>query len=254
MVAKEYRSIEFERLCEIMDTLREKCPWDKKQTLKSLSHLTIEEIYELYDAIAEENSDHISEEIGDIMLHLVFYIKILNEKNGTTVNDVLKKLNDKLIFRHPHVYENQKDLTEEAVKKNWEQLKLKEGRKSILQGVPNALPAIIKAYRMQEKAAQVGFDWPNYQDVYDKFQEEIHELNEAIDLQNKDEIENEFGDVLFSLINMARHLKIDPEMALQKTNNKFKKRFEFIEDNAEKPLNEMSLNEMDILWNQAKTI
>lgn len=252
MVNKEYRSIEFERLCEIMDTLREKCPWDKKQTLKSLSYLTIEEIYELYDAISEDNLENISEEIGDIMLHLVFYIKILNEKNGITVNDVLKKLNDKLIYRHPHIYENQKDLTEEAVKKNWEQLKLKEGRKSILQGVPNSLPAIIKAFRMQEKAAQVGFDWPNYKEVYDKFQEEVTELDEAIEMQTKEEIENEFGDVLFSLINMARHLKIDPEMALQKTNNKFKKRFEFIEQHAEKPLQEMSLNEMDKLWNQSK--
>jgi XTP/dITP diphosphohydrolase len=243
---------EFNRLLQIMDDLREKCPWDQKQTLESLSHLTLEEVYELYDAILTNDTPNIKEEIADIMLHLVFYAKIMNENDGTTMDDILKKGNDKLISRHPHVYSEKQDLTEKEVKENWEKLKLKEGRKSIFSGVPKSLPALIKAYRLQDKAAHVGFQWDKISEVRDKMNEEIAELDEAIQLDNRDKIEDELGDVLFTIINYSRYLKIDPELALQRTNQKFIKRFQYIEDNANKPLANMSLEEMDVLWNEAK--
>lgn len=243
----------FERLLNVMDDLREKCPWDKKQTLESLRNLTIEETYELCDAILEEDLKGIEEEIGDIMLHMVFYAKIGSETGDFDIISALNKVCDKLISRHPHIYGDVKVENEEDVKRNWEQLKLKEGKKSVLSGVPNALPAMVKAYRMQEKTAKVGFEWEHLDDVYAKVIEEMDELQEAIALQQDDKIEEEFGDLLFSLINYARFIKVDPETALEKTNLKFKKRFEYIEKNAGKPLNEMSLEEMDLLWEKAKT-
>ena len=243
----------FERLLNVMDDLREKCPWDKKQTLESLRNLTIEETYELCDAILEEDLKGIEEEIGDIMLHMVFYAKIGSETGDFDITSALNKVCDKLISRHPHIYGDVIVENEEDVKRNWEQLKLKEGKKSVLSGVPNALPAMVKAYRMQEKTAKVGFEWEHLDDVYAKVREEMDELQEAIALQQEDKIEEEFGDLLFSLINYARFIKVDPETALEKTNLKFKKRFEYIEKNAGKPLNEMSLEEMDLLWEKAKT-
>jgi len=235
-----------------MDDLRERCPWDKKQTLESLSHLTLEEVYELYDAIVNNDTDNIKEEIADIMLHLVFYAKIMNEQDGTTIDDILKKGNEKLISRHPHVYGEKENLTETEVKENWEKLKLKEGRKSIFSGIPHSLPSVIKAYRLQDKAAHVGFQWDKISEVRDKLNEEITELDEAILSENTDKMEDELGDVLFSMINLSRYLKIDPELALQRTNQKFIKRFQYIENNAKKPLTDMSLEEMDALWNEAK--
>lgn len=243
---------EFNRLLTIMDDLREKCPWDQKQTLDSLSHLTLEEVYELYDAILNKDSKNIKEEIADIMLHLVFYAKIMNEEDGTTIDDILRKGNEKLIHRHPHVYGEHQDLTEKEVKENWEKLKLKEGRKSIFEGVPKSLPALIKAYRLQDKAAHVGFQWDHISEVREKLNEEIDELDEAILSQNQDKIEDELGDVLFSIINLSRYLKVDPELALQRTNKKFIDRFQYIETHATKPLSDMSLEEMDRLWNVAK--
>lgn len=243
---------EFNRLLTIMDDLREKCPWDQKQTLESLSHLTLEEVYELYDAILNKDTPNIKEEIADIMLHLVFYAKIMHEADGTTMNDILRKGNDKLVSRHPHVYGQKQDLTEKEVKENWEKLKLKEGRKSIFSGVPNSMPALIKAYRLQDKAAHVGFQWDKISEVRDKLNEEIAELDEAILSANQDKIEDELGDVLFTIINLSRYLKVDPELALQRTNKKFIDRFQYIETHAEKPLADMSLEEMDKLWVEAK--
>jgi XTP/dITP diphosphohydrolase len=218
----------FARLLKIMDELREKCPWDQKQTFQSLRNLTIEETYELADAILIEDLDEIKEEIGDIMLHMVFYAKIAEEKKAFNIADAINSCCDKLIHRHPHIYGDVKVNGEEDVIKNWEQLKLAEGKKSVLQGVPKSLPAMIKAYRMQEKTAQVGFEWENSAQVW------------------------EFGDVIFSMINYARFKGIDPETALERINLKFKNRFEYIEKNAEKDLNEMTLEEMDKLWNEAK--
>lgn len=243
---------EFNRLLTIMDDLREKCPWDKKQTLESLSHLTLEEVYELYDAILNKDTANIKEEIADIMLHLVFYAKIMHETDGTTIEDILRKGNDKLVSRHPHVYGEKEDLTETEVKENWEKLKLKEGRKSIFSGVPNSLPALIKAYRLQDKAAHVGFQWNDIKDVREKLNEEIAELDQAIISTNQDKIEDELGDVLFTIINLSRYLKVDPELALQRTNKKFIDRFQYIETHADKPLADMSLEEMDKLWVEAK--
>lgn len=247
-------SKEFSRLLTIMNDLREKCPWDKKQTLESLSHLTIEEVYELYDAILEGNIENLKEEIADIMLHLVFYAKILNEQDGTTIDNILHKGNEKLIQRHPHVYNNAENLSVEQVKENWEKLKLKEGRKSIFSGIPKSLPSVIKAYRLQDKAAHVGFQWDKIEEVQDKLQEEMDELHQAIRSDKLDAIEEEMGDVLFSLINLSRYLKIDPELALQRTNQKFIRRFNYIEENVTKPLTEMKLEEMDTLWNDAKKL
>lgn len=243
---------EFKRLKEIMDLLREKCPWDQKQTFESLSHLTIEETYELYDALMEKDEKHIKEEVGDLFLHLVFYSKLLNESSNIELADVLQSINDKLVYRHPHVFEHDNPISEEMVKQNWEKLKLKEGRKSVLEGVPKSLPSIVKGWRIQEKAAQVGFDWENYSQVREKLTEEIIEFDEAIQSNNTEHIEEELGDLFFTLINMARFLKIDPEIAVQKANQKFIKRFQYIENNAKKPINELTLNEMELLWQQGK--
>jgi XTP/dITP diphosphohydrolase len=244
----------FDRLLGIMDDLREKCPWDKKQTLESLRNLTIEETYELCDAILEQDLKGIEEEIGDLMLHMVFYAKIGSESGDFDIGSALNKVCDKLISRHPHIYGDVIVENEEDVKRNWEQLKLKEGKKSVLSGVPKSLPAMVKAYRMQEKTAKVGFEWNHVDEVYAKVIEEMDELKEAVQLQRQNEIEEEFGDLLFSLINYARFINVDPETALEKTNIKFKKRFEYIEKNAEKSLQDMSLEEMDVLWEKAKGI
>ncbi len=244
----------FERLLSIMDELREKCPWDRKQTFQSLRNLTIEETYELADAIIEENLKDIKEEIGDLMLHMVFYSKIGEEKGAFDIADAINDNCEKLIARHPHIYGNVEVNGEEDVKKNWEQLKLKEGKKSVLQGVPNSLPAMVKAYRMQEKTAQVGFEWENGHQVWEKVEEELAEFKETIQKEMPQEKkEEEFGDILFSLINYARFQNIEPETALERINQKFKKRFEYIESHATKDLNDMTLEEMDALWDEAKT-
>ena len=245
----------FSRLLTIMDELREQCPWDRKQTLESLRNLTIEETYELADAILEGDIKGVKEEIGDLMLHMVFYAKIGDEKNVFDIADALNAVCDKLISRHPHIYGNVVVKDEEEVKINWEKLKLKEGKKSVLEGVPKSLPAMVKAYRMQEKTAKVGFEWTDAEQVWAKVEEEIIEFKEMIPLSMPAEKrEEEFGDVLFSLINYARFVDIDPETALERVNAKFKRRFEFIEKNAPRPLEEMSLEEMDNLWNAAKVI
>jgi len=246
----------FGRLLTIMDELREQCPWDKKQTLESLRHLTIEETYELADAILENNLNELKGEIGDIMLHMVFYAKIADEQGAFDIEDVLNFLCEKLIRRHPHIYGDTKVENEEQVKANWEKIKLQEGKKSILSGVPNSLPALVKAYRIQDKAKQVGFEWENKEQVFDKVKEEMQELQDEVyeSNQKQEKIEEEFGDLMFSLINYARFLKVDPELALERTNRKFIKRFQYIEENAPKDLQEMTLEEMDALWNQAKKI
>lgn len=248
------RLVAFNRLLDIMDDLRAKCPWDMKQTFESLRMLSIEETYELADAILEEDVDGIKEEVGDIMLHMVFYAKIASETEAWDITDALNEICEKLIHRHPHIYGDVEVADEAEVKKNWEQLKLQEGKKSVLSGVPNSLPAMVKAYRMQEKTAQVGFEWDKLEDVWAKVQEEITELHEAIETKTQADIEEEFGDVLFSLINYSRFINVDPETALEKINKKFKYRFEHIEAQATKPLQEMTLEEMDVLWNEAKTI
>lgn len=245
----------FQRLVDIMDELREKCPWDRKQTFESLRNLTIEETYELADAILNKDMEGIKEEIGDLLLHTVFYAKLGSEQNAFTIADSLNAICDKLIKRHPHIYGSAEVKDSEEVKKNWEQIKLAEGKKSVLEGVPMHLPAMIKAYRMQEKTKQVGFEWENKSQVWDKVQEEMLELKEEVNIEdNQERIEDEFGDVLFSLVNYARFLKVDPETALEKVNKKFKSRFEYIENNADRPLTDMSLSEMDALWNEAKRV
>ncbi len=245
--------VAFDRLLTIMDELREQCPWDRKQTFQSLRNLTIEETYELADAILEENLDDIKEEVGDLLLHMVFYAKIAEEKEAWDISTALNAVCEKLIKRHPHIYGDVKVKDEEEVKKNWEQLKLKEGKKSVLSGVPKSLPAMVKAYRMQEKTAQVGFEWENAAQVWEKVEEEMQEFKETIqDDLSQARKEEEFGDILFSLINYARFQNIDPETALERINQKFKKRFEYIEAQAPKSLNDMTLEEMDALWNEAK--
>ena len=244
----------FQRLLTIMDELREQCPWDRKQTFQSLRNLTIEEVYELADALLEENLTDIKEEVGDVMLHLVFYAKIASEKDAWNIADAINAVCDKLINRHPHIYGDVEVSGEEEVKKNWEQLKLKEGKKSVLSGVPKSLPAMVKAYRMQEKTATVGFEWDTTDQVLDKVNEELQELEEARLSGDQDHIEEEFGDVLFSLVNYARYLNIDPETALERINKKFKSRFEYIEKQATQPLEDMTLEQMDELWNTAKRI
>ena len=251
---KESKIKAFERLLIIMDELREKCPWDQKQTLSSLRHLTIEETYELADAIIENDIEGLKGEIGDVMLHMVFYSKIADEMGAFDIEDVINYLCDKLIRRHPHIYGDVKVQDEAEVKANWEKIKLLEGKKSILEGVPNSLPALVKAFRIQEKAKQVGFEWENKEQVFEKVEEEFKELQDEIYSSNYSvaKVEEEFGDLLFSLINYARFLKIDPETALEKTNKKFIQRFKFIEENATKELSEMSLVEMDELWKKAK--
>lgn len=243
---------EFERLVKIMDDLRAGCPWDMKQTNDSLRILTIEEVYELGDAILNADDQGIKEEIGDIMLHMVFYAKIASEKGAFELADALHHVNEKLISRHPHIYGDVKVNDEEDVKRNWEMLKLKEGKKSVLGGVPQSLPAMVKAYRMQEKTAKVGFEWDETAQVWDKVKEEIGELEEAVQLGDPSKMEEEFGDVLFALVNYARFIKVDPEAALERINQKFKRRFEYIEDHADKALNDMGLQAMDDLWNEAK--
>ncbi len=250
----------FRRLLTVLNTLRTECPWDKKQTMESLRHLTIEETYELSDAILEGDDQEIRKELGDIMMHLVFYARLGEEKKAFDIVDVLNGVCDKLIHRHPHIYADIKVENEEDVKRNWEVLKLKEGNKSVLEGVPQSLPALVKAYRMQEKAKGVGFDWEEKTQVWKKVEEELAEFKAEFNLDNHQVIdhekaENEFGDLLFSLINYARHLNINPETALEKTNKKFRKRFQYLEQQAAsagKSLSEMNLDEMDVYWNEAK--
>jgi XTP/dITP diphosphohydrolase len=252
----------FNRLLDIMDDLREKCPWDRKQTLESLRHLTIEETYELSDAILENDLQEIKKELGDIMLHLVFYAKIGSETEDFDITDVLNGICEKLINRHPHIYGDVVVADEEEVKKNWEQLKLKEGNKSVLGGVPKSLPALVKAMRIQEKARGVGFDWEEKAQVWAKVEEEMQEFKEHFNAEtqetiDKEQAEAEFGDVLFSLVNYARFIDINPETALERTNKKFIKRFQYLESKASemnKKLSEMTLAEMDVFWEEAKKI
>ena len=247
----------FDRLLTIMDELREQCPWDQKQTMESLRPLTIEETYELGDAILEADSNEIKGELGDLLLHIVFYAKIGSETKDFDISDVINGICEKLIHRHPHIYSDVKVKDEAEVKQNWENLKLKEGKTSVLQGVPNSLPALVKASRIQEKVAGVGFDWEHSDQVWEKVEEEIGELKEEIKNLNQDAIEDEFGDVLFSLINYARFLNINPENALERTNKKFIKRFQYLENKAkglQKSLSEMSLAEMDVYWEEAKNL
>jgi XTP/dITP diphosphohydrolase len=251
------RLIAFERLLTIMDDLREKCPWDKKQNFETLRTLTIEETYELADAIVTNDLKSIEGEIGDLFLHLVFYCKLGDEVKAFTVESVLNAICEKLIFRHPHIYGDTKVENEDDVKANWEKLKLKEGKKSVLEGVPNSLPALVKATRIQEKVRGVGFDWDEKSQVWDKVQEELQELREAEETKNQEEIESEFGDVLFALINYARFIGINPENALEKTNLKFKRRFttmeEFIHAD-KKDIGNMNLEQLDEYWNKAKKL
>ncbi|WP_298248124.1 nucleoside triphosphate pyrophosphohydrolase [uncultured Christiangramia sp.] len=247
----------FDRLLTIMDELREKCPWDRKQTMESLRHLTIEETYELGDAILDKDMEEIRKELGDVLLHLVFYSKIGSETNDFDIADVANGICDKLIDRHPHIYGDVIVADEEEVKRNWENLKLKEGKKSVLEGVPRSLPAMVKANRIQDKVAGVGFDWEEPKQVFEKLQEELKELEDEVTENNSDLIEAEFGDVLFSMINYARFLKVNPENALERTNKKFIKRFQYLEGKAAeqgKALKDMSLAEMDVFWNEAKKV
>lgn len=245
----------FDRLLTIMDELRTQCPWDKKQTMETLRPLTIEETYELADAILDQNLDEVEGELGDLMLHIVFYAKIGSEQGDFDISSVLNGICDKLIKRHPHIYGDVVVNSEDEVKQNWEKLKLKEGKASVLQGVPKSLPALVKATRIQEKVAGVGFDWEEPQQVFEKVEEELQEFNAEVKAKNQHAIEAEFGDVLFSLINYARFLGVNPENALERTNKKFIKRFQYLEQQAKvkkRPLSDMSLNEMDVLWEEAK--
>ena len=245
----------FVKLVEILNELREKCPWDKKQTIHTLRQMTIEETYELADAITENNLKALKEELGDLLLHIIFYAKIGEEKNAFTLQEVIEGIYKKLVDRHPHIYSDVKVKDDEEVKQNWEKLKLKEGRNSVLDGVPNALPAMIKALRLQEKSKQVGFEWSHKSQVWDKVLEEMDELKEAEDNGEISKIEEEMGDLLFSLINFARFLQVDPENALEKTNKKFKHRFILMEkeaSNQNRALHDMNLEEMDALWNKIK--
>ncbi|SDB20713.1 XTP/dITP diphosphohydrolase [Flavobacteriaceae bacterium MAR_2010_188] len=247
----------FERLLNIMDDLREKCPWDKEQTMESLRHLTIEEVYELGDAILDDDLEEIKKELGDVLLHIVFYSKIGSEKKSFDIADVCNSISEKLISRHPHIYGDVKVENAEEVKQNWEQLKLKEGKTSVLEGVPKSLPAMVKASRIQDKVAGVGFDWEEPSQVWEKVEEEISELQQEVKVGNLKNMENELGDVFFSLINYARFLDINPENALEKTNKKFMQRFVYLESKAKnlgKTLKEMSLAEMDVYWEEAKKI
>jgi len=253
------RLVAFERLLNIMDDLRSQCPWDMKQTLESLRYLTIEETYELSDAIIEKDFEELKGEIGDLMLHMVFYSKIASENNHFDITDVLNGICDKLVRRHPHIYGDVTVEDEEEVKRNWEQIKLKEkGRKTVLQGVPKSLPAMVKANRIQDKVKGVGFDWEHDHQVWDKVKEEINELEQEVNSGAEHaKIEGEFGDVLFSLINYARHIKVNPEDALERTNKKFIKRFNHLEKRSKelgKPLDQMTLAEMDRYWDEAKKL
>lgn len=247
----------FGRLLDIMDDLREKCPWDKKQTLESLRHLTIEETYELGDAILDHDLDEVKKELGDLLLHIVFYAKIGSESGTFDIADVANGICDKLIHRHPHIYGDVTVKDEEEVKQNWEKLKLREGKKSVLEGVPKSLPALVKASRIQDKARGVGFDWEEPHQVWDKLQEELGELQHEVQSGDQSRIEAEFGDVLFSMINYARFLDVNPEDALERTNKKFITRFTYLESKAAqmgKSLQDMTLAEMDVFWEEAKKL
>lgn len=255
MNTKQEKLQAFGRLLDIMDELREKCPWDKKQTMQSLRPLTIEETYELADAILDNDLGEVKKELGDVLLHIVFYAKIASETQSFDIADVINSVCDKLIERHPHIYGNVQVENEEDVKRNWEKIKLKTGNKSVLSGVPKSLPAMVKASRIQEKVAGVGFDWASAEQVYDKVKEELQELEQEIKNNDANRTEKELGDVFFSLINYARFLKVNPENALEQTNKKFMKRFEFIEQKARelgKNLTEMTLSEMDTFWELSK--
>jgi len=257
MNSRQHQLEAFNRLLDIMDDLRAKCPWDQKQTIESLRHLTIEETYELGDAILNNDLQEVKKELGDLLLHIVFYAKIGSETNTFDIADVCSEICEKLIHRHPHIYGDVVVANEEEVKQNWEKLKLKEGKKSVLEGVPKGLPALVKASRIQDKAKGVGFDWEEPHQVWDKVQEELQELQDEVKLGNQDKIEAEFGDVLFSMINYARFLKVNPEDALERTNKKFIKRFQYLENKAVelgKPLMDMTLAEMDVFWNEAKKL
>jgi XTP/dITP diphosphohydrolase len=254
--SKEEKLQAFSRLLDIMDELREKCPWDKKQTLESIRHLTIEETYELADAIIKNDLKELEKELGDVLLHIVFYARITSEMGLYDISHVIHTLCEKLIVRHPHIYGNVQADTEEQVKENWEQIKLKEGNKSVLSGVSKGAPSLVKAFRIQDKAAQVGFDWETSEQVWAKVQEELQEFKEElVQTDNKEKTEKEFGDLLFSLVNVARKNGLNPDDALEYTNQKFIKRFTFIEERAKslgKNLKDMSLEEMDAIWNEAK--
>ena len=246
---------QFLRLVGIMDELREKCPWDNKQTIESLRHLTIEESYELTDAITEQDWNGIKEELGDLLLHIIFYAKIGSEKSKFNLQDVIEGICEKLIVRHPHIYGDVKVNNEEEVKQNWQKIKLKEGKKSVLGGVPKSLPSMVKAIRLQEKSQQVGFEWDNTDQVWKKLEEELAELQEAVASKNQNHIESEMGDVFFSMVNLSRFLNVDAENALELTNKKFIYRFTKMEEAAAKDnryLHDMSLEEMDALWNKIK--
>jgi len=253
----EHKIKSFERLLIIMDELREKCPWDRKQTMDSLRYLTIEELYELSDAILDKDMDEIKKELGDILLHIVFYSRIASETNKFDISDVINSVCDKLIHRHPHIYGDANVKDEKEVKKNWEKLKLKEGKSSVLEGVPKSLPAIVKAFRIQEKVRGVGFDWKDKSQVWDKVLEEIEELKIELMKGDDDKIEAEFGDVLFALTNYARFINVNPEDALERTNKRFIKRFQIMENKIKEEgleLYDMSLSEMDVYWEQAKKV
>ena len=255
MNSREQQLKAFDRLLTIMDELRSQCPWDKKQTIQTLRHLTIEETYELGDAILENDLEEVKKELGDLLLHIVFYAKIGSESNNFDIADVANSISEKLIHRHPHIYSDIEVKDENDVKKNWEKLKLKEGKKSVLEGVPKSLPAMVKANRIQDKVAGVGFDWNTKEQVWNKYMEELVELDQAMIQGDSEAIEAEFGDVLFSLINYARFLKINPESALERTNQKFIQRFQFIESQAKEQgssIEKLSLDEMEALWQQAK--
>ena len=255
MYSREDQLKAVNRLLTIMEELRAQCPWDKKQTLQTLRHLTIEEVYELGDAILDNDMEEVKNELGDILLHIVFYSKIGSETNDFDIADVANAICEKLIHRHPHIYGDVEVANEEDVKRNWELLKLKEGKKSVLEGVPKSLPALVKASRIQEKVAGVGFDWEHPEQVFEKVQEELEELKEEVNAGDVNKMEAEFGDVLFSMINYARFLGINPENALERTNKKFVNRFQYLETESSKKgksLQEMSLEEMDVYWNEAK--
>jgi XTP/dITP diphosphohydrolase len=253
----ENKTKAFERLLKIMDELREQCPWDKDQTMDSLRYLTIEELYELSDAILNKDMVEVKKELGDILLHIVFYSRIASETNDFDISDVIHAVCDKLVHRHPHIYGDVKVKDAIEVKKNWEKLKLKEGKKSVLEGVPKSLPAIVKSFRIQEKVRGIGFDWDNKNQVWDKVLEEIEELKIEVEKGDKDKIESEFGDVLFALTNYSRFINVNPEDALERTNKRFIKRFQIMETLIEKEnlkLDEMNLQEMDVYWDKAKEI
>ncbi len=257
MNSREDQLKALDRLLTIMDELREQCPWDRKQTMESLRHLTIEETYELGDAILDNDLPEVKKELGDLLLHIIFYAKIGSETNDFDIADVANDICEKLIARHPHIYGDVKVADEEEVKQNWENLKLKEGKKSVLEGVPKSLPALVKANRIQDKVAGVGFDWEQPHQVFDKLKEELDELQQEVATGDSGAIESEFGDVLFSMINYARFLKVDPENALERTNKKFISRFQYLEQKAKesgKSLKDMTLAEMDVYWEEAKSL